>query len=327
MSDLVPPATRRTMLGIGAATMLGHRAQSQPAPAFRPGRILVAAPPGGSPDVVARLLAAGLSARRGHAIAVENRPGADGAIAAEAFVQARPGDALFFMFGDMATTAAMLPGRPPFDPLRDFVPISTAADDRFIIATTPDLPVRSLGDLVAFARQRPGGLNWFASPGPPWLAFRAFMRTAGIDMTYVAYRGAPPALLDLAGGRIQVTLTPLAPAAALAREDRIRPIAAPGRERVPGFPEVPTTGEAGSPDFLIQGLLGLVGWRDMPDRVRDELSMEVRQILAEPSVTERLATAGLTARGSTPTQYAAELVAFAEQWRHLVQEFGARPPG
>jgi tripartite-type tricarboxylate transporter receptor subunit TctC len=289
--------------------------------------MLVAAPPGGSPDVVARILAEGLSRRRGNPISVENRPGADGAIAAEAFARARPGDALFFMFGDMLTTAAMLQSGVPFDPIRDFVPISTAADDLFVVSAAPALPARSLGELVAHARERPAGLNWFASPGPPWLAFRAFLRSAGLDMAYVSYRGAPPALLDLAAGRIQVALTPLAPAAALARDGRIRLIAVPGRERAPSFPEAPTSSEAGWPALLIQGLLGLVGWRDIPEDLREEIAEDVRQILADPATVVRLAAAGLVARSSTPAQYAAELAGFAARWDPLVREFGARPPG
>lgn len=320
-------ATRRTSLALASAAVLGRPARSQPATEFRPSRMLVAAVPGGSPDIVARLLADGLARRRGHPVAVENRPGADGAIAADAFVQARPGDALFFMFGDLATTVAMLPGPVSFDPLRDFVPISTAADDLFVLSVAPDLPVRSLAELVTLARQRPGELNWFAAPGPPWLAFRAFLRDAQLDMAYVSYRGTPPALVDLMAGRIQVALTPLAPATPPARDGRIKLLAATGRERPPMMPDLPTTAEAGSPGFLIQGLLGMMGWRDMPEVTREVLSEQVREVLIEPTSIARLRQASLIARGSTPAQYASELAAFQGRWSALVREFGAKPPG
>lgn len=318
-------ASRRTALALGLAAIGAPVAHAQSTPPFRPGRMIVAAIPGGSPDIMARMLAEGLSRRRGHNIAVENRPGADGTIAAEAFAQARPGDALFFMFGDMVTTASMLP--VSFDPERDFVPISTTADDIFLLSIAPDLAVRSLGELVALARQRPGALNWFASPGPPWLAFRGFLRDAGLDMAYVSYRGAPPALLDMAGGRIQVSLTPMAPALALAAAGRIRPIAATGAVRSPLMPDLPTTAEAGQPGFVIQGLLGITGWRGMPDTARDEISDQVRDILAEPAAAERMRATGLILRGSTPAQYAAELAEVRARWAPLVRTFGARPPG
>ena len=325
------PTTRRAALGLSLAALGVPRPAGAQQPeagpaALRPGRMICSAPPGSSPDVAARVLAEGLSRRRGHPLAVENRPGADGTIAAGAFAQARPGEALFFTFSDALTVAPLMYDRLPFDPERDFVPVSTGADDLFAVSVSADLPARSLAELAAFGRDQPGRLNWYAPPGSPWLAFRAFLRDARLDMAYVSYRGAPPALQDMAGGRIQVALAPLAPALPLARDGRIRLIAATARERPPAVPELPTTAEAGMPAFQIQGLLGLFGWRGMPEAARDELSAQVREVLAEPAMAERLRAAAMVPRGSTPAQYGAELAEHRARWAALAREFGAKPP-
>ncbi|MBV1796547.1 tripartite tricarboxylate transporter substrate binding protein [Siccirubricoccus sp. G192] len=281
---------------------------------------------GSAPDVAARLLAEVLARRRGHPIAVEARGGADGIIAADAFVRSPPGEAVFFTFSDVLTVAPLMHGRVPYDPDADFVPISVVADDLFAVSVGSGLPVRTLEELVALARARPGALNWFASPGTPYLAFRAFLRDAGIDMAYVSYRGAPPALLDLAAGRIHAALTPLAPALPLGREGRTRLLVATGPERAPAAPDLPTTAEAGMPGFRITGLLGLFGWRGMPDATRDALSAQTRAVLAEPATAERFRAAGMAPRGSTPAAYTAELTESRARWAVLAREFGARPP-
>ena len=270
----------------------------------------------------------GLSRRRGHPIAVDTRAGADGAIAAEAFARIIPrGEALFFTWGGVLTVTPLMNERVGYDPWSDFVPVSTGADDLFAVSTAPDLPAGTLQDLVAHARERAGALNWYASPGEPWLTFRAFLRGAGLDMAYVSYRDAPAALLDLAAGRIQVALTPLAPALPLARERRIRLLASTTRERPPAVLDLPTTAEAGMPDFRLEGLLGLSGWRGMPEALREELSAQARATLAEPATAERLRAAGMAARGSTPAEYMAELAAHRAHWAALVREFGAKPAG
>ena len=323
------PRTRRAALGLSAAAIASAALRSPAARADgapRPTRMIHPAAVGSAPDVAARLLAEALARRRGHPIAVEGRTGADGTLAAAAFAQAQPGEALFFTFSDVLTVAPLMHERVPYDPAADFTPVSVAADDFFAVSVGPATPARSLAELVALARDRPGALNWYASPGTPYLAFRAFLRDAGIEMTYVSYRGAPPALLDLAAGRIHAALTPLAPALPLAREGRVRPLATTTGERPPAAPDLPTTAEAGMPSFRITGLLGLLGWRGMPDAVRDELSAQVRAAVAEPATAERFRAAGMAPRGSTPAEYAAELAESRARWAILAREFGARSP-
>jgi len=320
--------TRRTVLGLTIAALGGRAPRAQPAGAFRPARMIVPAPAGAAPDVAARLLADGLSRWRGHPISVENRPGADGVLGAEAFVQARPGEALFFSFPGVATVAQLTQERLPYDPEADLVPVHATVTDFLGLFVAPALPTRTVAEFVDHVRARPGAFNWFGSPGAPYLNLLGFLRAAGgLDMAYVSYRGAPPALLDLAGGRIHAALTPLAPALALAREGRIRLLLVTNRTRAAAAPEVPTAAEAGAPALEMEGILGLYGWRGMPDAARAELAEQAQRTLADPGVAERLRAAGMEPRGaSTPAAFTAELAAYRDRWTALAREFGAKPP-
>jgi tripartite-type tricarboxylate transporter receptor subunit TctC len=322
-------ATRRTMLGLTMAALVTGAPRAQTGGPLRPTRMIVPTPAGAAPDIAARLLAEGLARRRGHPIAVENRPGADGVLGAEAFTQARPGEALFFSFPGVVTTAALMQDRLPYDPAADLVPIHATVTDFLGLFVAPGVPAGSVAEFVEHVRARPGALNWFGSPGGPYLVFRDFLRRAGaLDMAYVSYRGAPPALLDLAGGRIHAALVPLAPALPMVREGRIRLVVVTNRTRAVAIPEVPTAAEADVPALEIEGLLGLYGWRGISDAARAELAGQAQQTLADPGAAERLRAAGMEPRGpSSPAAFAAELAAIGGRWAALAREFGARPPG
>ncbi len=325
-STAASPATLRRRAALGLASALGV---PRPAGASddRPSRLVVPVPPGTSPDTAARLLADGLSRRRGHPLAVENRVGGDGTIGAAAFAQSRPGEALFFGMADLLTVAPLAEDRLPYDPAGDFVPVSSAATDFFVLSVPSTMPVRTLAEFVGHARARPGELHW-AGPArtAAFPAFRAFLRRAGLEMSFVAYRGGPHALLDLAEGRIQAVLSTLAAALGAARGGRVRMLATAARARAPAVPDLPTAAEAGFPDLWVEGLLGLFGWRGMPDAVRDGLSAQAREALAEPAVAERFGAAGMLARGSTPAAFAAEIAEHRSRWTALAREFGVGPP-
>jgi tripartite-type tricarboxylate transporter receptor subunit TctC len=315
---------RRAALGLALAV-------GAPRPAGtsgHPSRVVVPVPPGTSPDTAARLLAERLSHRRGHPLVVENRTGGDGTIGAAAFAQARPGEALFFGMADLLTVAPLAEDRLPYDPAGDFVPVSSAATDFFVLSVPSAMPVRTLAGFVDHARARPPGeLNW-AGPArtAAYPAFRAFLRRAGLEMSFVAYRGGPQALLDLAEGRVQAVVSTLAAALGAARGGRVRMLATAASGRAPAAPDLPTAAEAGFPDFWVEGLLGLFGWRGMPDPARDGLSAHLREVLAEPTIIERFGTAGMLARGSTPAAFAAEIAEHRTRWAALAREFGVGPP-
>jgi tripartite-type tricarboxylate transporter receptor subunit TctC len=319
---------RRAALSLAIAALGGRVARSQPAGGpFRPARMIVPFPAGTSLDLAARTVAEGLARRRGHPIAVENRAGADGVLGAEAFARARPGEALLYSINAVVTVAPLLADRLPYDPDADLVPVHPGATD-FIGLTVPEaLPVRSVADLVEQARARPGALNWYA-PGAGYLAFRNFMRAAGgLDMAYVAYRGSPPALLDLAAGRIHAALTPLGAAMPLLREGRLRLLAVANPSRSPVVPEAPTAAEAGFPALEMEGAHGLFGWRGMPEEARAELARQAAEALAEPAAAGRLRAAGMEPRAATtPAAFAAELAKTRAHWAALARDSGAKPP-
>ncbi len=305
-----------------AATPLSAQSRGE----ARPARMIVPAPAGTSPDILARLVAEGLSRRRGYPIAVENRTGAEGQIAAEAFVAAPRGEALFFSFGSLLTVVPLLYPRVPFDPDADFVPIGRGATDVQAFSVAATQPIRNLAEWIAQARGQPAGtLTYFAAPGSPYLALRAFLHAHGIEMTSVAYRGSPPALVDLAAGRISLVFSPVAPAIPMAHEGRVRVLATSGRERVPAMAEVPTALEQGVPGLLLDGPVGLFGWRGMPPSLVAELAAQMADVLAEPTSVERVRALGMIPGATGPEAFARELTEHRRRWAVLVPQFGGPP--
>lgn len=326
-----PMLPRRLALGTGLiALTTGRSASGQPPEAFRPARIVVSTAAGSAPDLCARLLAEGLTRRRGHPIVVENRPSAGGIVAAEAFTQARPGEALFFSFVGVVTLAPFAPERRSYDPETDLVPVHAAVTEFLAAAVSATSPARSLEEFVDVARRRPGALSWFTQSGSAaYLTVRDFLRRAGnLDVTYVSYRGAAAALPDLSAGRLDMVVSPLATLLPLLREGRIRLLAVTNPRRSPLVPEVPTALEAGFPALRNEGLSGLFGWRGMPEALRTELAEQAWSSLAEPGAAERLRAAGMEPRdAASPDAFAAELSAHRARWAPLARDFGLAPPG
>lgn len=293
----------------------------------RPGRMIVPLPPGSSPDLAARLFADALSRRRsGHPIAVENRVGAVGAVAGNGFVQARPGEALFFGMADLLTVAPLTEANTPFADAAAFVPISTVAADAMVVSVPASLPVRTLAEFVDYARGRPGALNWYATPGTSvYIAFNAFLRRAGIEAVFVSFRSLMMA--EVAQGRVHAALNPLAVTLPFAQDGSVRILATAGQARASAVPDVPTTVEAGYPDFWAEGLLGLFGWRGIAENTREAFAAEAREVLSDPVLGGRFAASGLRSRGSTPAEFEAELAEHRARWAGLAREFGAMPRG
>ncbi|MCW8086215.1 Bug family tripartite tricarboxylate transporter substrate binding protein [Sabulicella glaciei] len=321
---------RRTVLallpGLGAASSRGA-AQAEGASAWpqRRVRVITPAPPGSSLDLVARLMAERLGARWGQPVTVEGRPGADGIPALEAMIAAAPRDALFLANHGAITVTPLLNPRLGFDPMAALSPVLDLSTDLFGVAVPAALPVRDLAGLVGHARENPGLLNYTAAPGPPYLAMRAFLRDAGLDMVHVGFRGiGAVTVAEMLAGRLHVALAPLAPLVGAAREERLRVIAVTGAERAPALPGVPTSAEQGFPGFRQEGIHGLFGWKDMPDALRERIAGEAAAILADHLLAERLRGVGLQLRsGGTPAAFAALLAEQRERWAGLAREFGA----
>jgi tripartite-type tricarboxylate transporter receptor subunit TctC len=275
--------------------------------------------------VVARTLAEMLSKRWNQAVIVENRPGADGIIAAQGFVEARDGHTLLFTTHSTLTVNPILHENLPYDPIRDFAPVSLAVEDFLCIVAAPAVPANSLRELVEHARTKPGELNAYAVPGSPFLSMLAFEKRAGIKMTFVNYRNAGQAITDLGEGRIDVALVPLALALGQAAANKVKLFAVTNVERSPAAAATPTVAEAGYPDLTFGGLLGVFGPRDMPAIVRERLSSEVRAILTEPDVKHRLTNVGVLIRGSSPAEFTTILDEQRAKWTAIARAHDIKP--
>jgi tripartite-type tricarboxylate transporter receptor subunit TctC len=288
-------------------------------------RIVVASAPGSSIDAAARLFAEQLSPRWGQPVVIDNRPGADGIIAVQALLQANDGHTLLLAFPGVVTVVPLLHEKLPYDPIGDLIPISSIANDFLTIAVTPGLSIGSLDDLVKLAQARPGRLNWAAAPGAPYLTFLEFQKHAGVELTHVPYRSSVLALPDLVTGQIQVAVTPLSAALALARDGKLKLLAVTTLQRLAIARELPTATEAGYPELTIEAPLGLFGPKGMPADLRERLAADMQVVAAEPTVMKRLETVGMLAKASTPAEYVTTLDEQRARWAALARAYGVRP--
>jgi len=276
-------------------------------------RILTPVPPGGSPDLAARLLADKLSAKWNRVVLVDNRPGADGIIAVTALLESKDQFTLLLAPSGMLTVTPLLRD-VPFDPQKDLRPISMIAADYLAIVVPEASPIRSLKALSEAAKLNPGSLNWFAAAGAPMLAFEAFVRRNQLQSTYVPYKGGPDALRDLVESRIGAAVVPLAVARPLVAAGRLRIVAVTNQERAPGFAEVPTAAESGYPELAVEGMLGLLGSKSMSKVLAQRISEDVLSVLSDPVVRAGLLNSGLLAKGSTPDDYEHYLTGQRAYW-------------
>jgi len=280
----------------------------------RPVRLIVPLSPGTGTDITARLYAERLAARWGKPVVVENRPGPDALLAVGALTGANDEHTLLFSFGGPLTINPYMYDKLPYDPAHDLVPIVPGSDSFLAFAVNAALNIDSLAALQARARAEPGKLNWAATPGMPQFGFATFLKAAGVDMTFIAYRDFTPALQDVGEGRISLVSTGLLPLLSLTQGGKTRILALTSRRRSPAMPDIPTAIEAGFPDVIAEGFQGFFGWRGMPNDLRDRIAADVRAV-APDMPSERLAALGQVVRvGST-----ADFVAMIDDQRARVQ--------
>ncbi len=288
-------------------------------------RVLTPSAPGSSIDLAARVFAERLAERWGRPIVIDNRPGADGIIAVQSFLQAADDHTLLFAFPGVVTVVPLLHERLPYDPARDLVPISSVALDFLAVAVPSTLPAGSLDELVMLAKARPSQLNWTASPGAPYLTFLEFQKRAGLGMAHVPYRSSVLALPDLIAGQIQVVIVPLAAAIPLAHDGKIKLLAVTTLERAAAAPGLPTASETGYPELTVEAPLGLFGSKTMTPELRERIAADLRALAGDPAIVQRLSSLGMSARASTPAEYAATLAEHRAHWTALAHAHGVRP--
>ena len=289
----------------------------------KPIRFIVGFPPGGSADPVARIVGAALSQQLGQPVVVENKPGADSAIAAELAAKSPPnGYTIFFGSNSAMTAAVALRKNPPYDPLADFTPVSLIGRATVFLYVHPGVPATTLREFIEHARSNPGKLN-YATGNPLSILYNVqLMNSAGIDMLHVPYKGEGPLVPDLVAGRVQSSFLSVGSAVPLAKDGRLRPLAVLLQRRSPLLPDVPTIDEAGASAVTVRHWAGVFGPARLPREVVTRLNREINIALEKPDVIEQLQRQGYFVEASTPEGLAAINRDDLALWRRLVREAG-----
>jgi tripartite-type tricarboxylate transporter receptor subunit TctC len=312
------------LLLLCACAAPGVLAQNYPT---KPVRIVVPFAAGGGVDVTARILAQRLTERVGQTFLVENRTGASGIIGTEFVAKAAP-DGYTLLVGSQ-TTQAVVPamyGKVPYDALRDFVGITQIATSPLLIVIHPSLPIKTVKDLVALAKARPGQLTFgAASGGTPHMAGELFKLQAKVDLLFVPYKGEGPAISDAMGGQISMVFSNLPVSLPLARTGRLRALAVTARERVATASDVPTASESGLPGFEASTWFGFFAPAATPRDIVTKLHADSAAALNIPDVKEKMAVQGLFVVASPPEQFAEYQKKEIARWTKVVKDSGVKP--
>jgi tripartite-type tricarboxylate transporter receptor subunit TctC len=291
-------------------------------------RFVVQAAAGGQTDIMARLVGQRLSERLGQPVIVDNRPGAGGTIAME-YVARSPADGYTLGTAAMNTHGAasgLYPGLK-YDPVKDFAPVVYAVSTVSVLSVHPSLPVKSLGDLIALAKEKPGELT-YASGGSGTsnhLFMELLKREAKIDIVHVPYKGSAPALVDVLGGQVPIIFDPLPPSLPHIRDGKLRPLAVSSAKRSSVIPDVPTVIEGGVPGYDYLSWLSFVAPAGTPKAVIAKLNREINEILKEADVREKLSAQGMEPVGGTPEELGEHIKAQVALWTEVIRSSGAKP--
>jgi tripartite-type tricarboxylate transporter receptor subunit TctC len=316
---------RRRLLRAAALLPFGAALRAQPAYPARPVRIVVPYAPGGPTDGITRVVATELAQLWGQQVNVDNRPGANANIGAELVARA-PADGYTILLGTGSThgiNPAIYP-RLPFDPVKDFVPIVQLTDSTLYIAVPPSLPVKTLADLVAYAKANPGQLN-YGSVGigsAHHLAGEMLKLRAGIEMTHVPYKGSGPARAALMAGEVQVLFD--SAVMPLARQGQVKVLGVAAARRWNASPEVPTFIEQGYPDFVVSGWFAFFAPAGTPAAIVEKINTDANKVLADPKVRERAQVMSLLVQGGTAKDLEALVARELQRWPPVVKASGAK---
>lgn len=307
------------------AAALPAAAQNYPT---KPVRIVVVSTPGGSVDTLARAIAPRLAAKWNQQVLVDNRPGAGGAIAAE-LVAKSPPDGYTLMMGTIASLATnvSLYKSLPYDPVKDFAPITLVATQNLVLLVHPSIPSRSVKELVALAKKQPGKLT-FASAGNGvggHLSGELFKMLAQIDILHIPYKGVQPAMMDVVGGQVTMVFASIASGMAQVASKRLFPLAVTGAQRSPAAKELPTMIEAGIKGYESSTWYGLVAPAATPADLINRLNAEVVAGLKSPDLNERLTREGADPVGNSPAEFAKYMQSEIDKWRKVIRAAGVKP--
>ena len=313
------------MIVAGGALLAGiAHAQNYPAKAIR---LVVPQPPGGGNDTIARMISQKLSVALKQQVAVDNRSGAGGLIGADIAAKAAP-DGYTLLLGNVATLAIIpnVQKKTPYDPLKDFAPISLIASAPLLVVVHPSLPVTSIRQLIALAKAKPGQLN-YASNGvgsSTHLATEMFKMMAKVDLVHVPYKGLGPATTDLLSGQVQLMFSSAVAMMPHVKAGRLRAIAMTGAKRSAVIAEIPTVAEAGVPDYESGSWYGILAPAGTPRAIIDLLSQEIAAVTRSPEITDRLVAEAVLPVGSTPAEFAAYIQREFTRIGRVIRSSGAK---
>ena len=314
------------VIGAAGAAAFGADAPAQTFPA-KPVRLIVAWGPGGAPDIFARVVGEKLHAQTGQPVIVDNRPGATGNVGAEIVARAPPDGYTIF---NATLSLAVSPGfyrNLPFDPVASFAPVTMLASVPLILTVHPGLPAKSVSDLIALAKSRPGALN-FASVGsgsPAHVAGELVQSIARARLVHVPYKSGGAMVTAILSGEAHLAFIAIAPALPHARAGRVRVLAVTARQRSPAVPDVPTFAEAGLPGIEVDNWNGILAPARTPGHLIARLRDEILKAVRAPGVAEQFARQGAEVNTSTPAEFSSAIKMEMAKWAKVVREAGIQP--
>ena len=318
-------AVNRRLLGATALMCAGVAAFAQDYPA-RPLRMILGFAPGGSTDLVARVVGQKMGESWGQQVVIDNRPGANGMIGADLVAKASPDgySLLLSSIGPMAINASLY--KMPYDIVTEFAPVTYTGNVTNLLVVHPSVGATNVKELIALAKAQPGKLTFGSSGtgGAPHMAVELFKILARVNVVHVPYKGGGPAMSDLVGGQISGSFASMPSSIPFVRGGKLRALAVTAPKRSPAVPEVPTISEAGIPGFSVLDWQGLFTTAKTPPAVVNKLNAEVVRILALPDVVEKLATAGVEIQTSMPREWGEFVKSEIAKWSKVVKEAGIK---
>jgi tripartite-type tricarboxylate transporter receptor subunit TctC len=313
----------KILAAIAAALLAGVAGAQYP---NKPIRLIVPFPPGGAAELGARIYAQPLGQALGQPVVIETKPGADGAIAAEAAMKAAPdGYTLFYATNTAFSWLPAVRKNPPYDPLTDFTPVSLVGQFGFFIFSHPSVPASNIAELLAYIRANPGKLNYGSGNSTSMLATAQLVQQEKLDVVHIPYKGDGPLSVDLLGGRVHFAIATPGTAAPQVKEGKLRVLATLLPSRNPLLPEAPTFAEAGLRPLSITPWGGVFGPANLPKEIVARVSRELGIVLKRPEVREAFQKLAFEPRSSTPEELAALVKEQGEVWRRVVAEVGIKP--
>jgi len=293
---------------------------------MKPVKVYLHFPAGGSTDVVTRILSNALGEAMGQPFVVENKLGADGAIAADAVIKSpADGYTLFVATNTAMMQVPLMKKDPPYDPVTAFTPISLVGRYTFVLVVSPSLGVKTMKELIAYAKKNPGKINFASYSSASQLAYAQIVKTADVDMVRIPYKGEAPSVTDLLGGTIHAVFATPTVTLSHIKEGKLNALAVTTPTRSPVLPEVPTTVEAGMPPIKVEFFAAMFGPAKMPAEIAHRISKELNSIMARPQIRELVDKQGFALAGSTPE----ELGTFVKQqlvaWKQGFEDAGIKP--